>query len=85
MSVVSVFLCATVNPYAPHTSTTAVIIFARLAGDLDTIAAPSAYSMLHIVDVLGVSSPSLAVKVVERMLTRSASTRGLLGVSPRQY
>ena len=32
--------------------------------------------MLHIVDVRGVSSPSLTAKVVERMLTRSASTWG---------
>ena len=32
---VSVFLSATVSPYAPHTSTAAVIIFARLAGDLN--------------------------------------------------
>ena len=41
MTIVSVFLSATVSPYAPHTSTTAVIIFARLAGDLDTIATSS--------------------------------------------
>ena len=76
MTIVSVFLSATVCPYAPHTSTTAVIIFARLAGDLETIAASSAYSMLHIVDVRRVSSPSLTAKVVELMLTRSASTWG---------
>ena len=62
MTIASVFISATVSPYAPHT-TTAVIIFARLAGDLDTIAASSAYSMLHIVDLRGVSSPFLTAKV----------------------
>ena len=51
MVIVSVFLSATVNSYTPHTPTTAVIIFARLAGDVDTVAASSAYSMFHIVDV----------------------------------
>ena len=76
MTIVSVFLSTTVSSYATHTSTTAVIIFARLAGDLHTIAASSAYSMFHIVDVRGVSSPSLTAKGVERMLTRSASTWG---------
>ena len=58
MIIVSVFLSATVSLYAPHASTTAVIIFARLAGDLDTITTSSAYSMFHIVDVRGVSSLS---------------------------
>ena len=85
MIIVSVFLSTKVSPYAPHLSTTAVIIFARLAGDLDTTAASSTYSMFHIVDVRGVSSPFLTAKRVERMLTRSASTWGLLEFSPRQY
>ena len=69
-------LCHGQSKCPAHTSTTAVIIFARLAGDLDTIATSSAYSMLHIVDVRGVSSQSLRAKGVERMLTRSASTWG---------
>ena len=46
MTIISVFISATVSPYAPHTFTTAVIIFARLAGDLDAIAASSAYSQI---------------------------------------
>ena len=62
MIIVSVFLSATANSYAPHTSKTTVIIFARLAVDLDTIAESSAYSMFHIVDIRGVSSPSLTAK-----------------------
>ena len=76
MIIVPVSLSTTVNTYAPHTSTTAVIIFARLAGDVDMIAASSSYSMFHIVDVRGVSSLALTAKAVERMLTRSASTWG---------
>ena len=75
MTIVSVFLFATVSPCAPHNSTSAVIIFARLAGDLDTIAASSAYSMLHIVDLRGVSSTSLTAKGVDRL--RRGSVRSL--------
>ena len=85
MIIVSILPFATVNPYAPHTSTTAVIIFASLAGGLDTIAVSFAFSILHIVEVRVVSSPYLRAKGVERMLTRSPSTWGLLVVSTRQY
>ena len=44
-----VFFSDTVKPNAPNISTITVIIFASLAGDLDTILASSAYSIPHTV------------------------------------